>query len=164
MSVRTLLGKRAAAITLTAVVGLGLAACAAPPTASSGGPSDPQLSAMFSALNQDRAASGLPALSWSPQLAGLAGNWAVQMGNVNSLYHQNLGAILNSSDYSAYRTLGENILVGPGGMSAASMEAAWMASPGHRANIQNGNFNVVGIGLHIGPDGRTWAVQDFGGT
>ena len=38
-----------------------------------------------------------------------------------------------------------------------------MASPDHRRNILSGNFNLVGIGYVRGPDGRLWAVQDFGG-
>ena len=66
-------------------------------------------------------------------------------------------------DYQAYYTLGENILVGPGGMSADSIEGAWRASAPHWANITNRSFNVVGIGYVRGPDGRIWAVQEFGG-
>ncbi len=85
------------------------------------------------------------------------------MSNANSLYHQNLSALLSSSDYTAYYTLGENILVGPGSMSPASIEAAWRNSAPHWANISNGSFNVVGIGYTRGPDGRIWAVQEFGG-
>ena len=33
----------------------------------------------------------------------------------------------------------------------------------HRANIMSRSFNVVGIGWYWGPDGRLWAVQEFGG-
>ncbi len=85
------------------------------------------------------------------------------MSNAGSLFHQNLGALLGTSDYNGYNTLGENILVGPGGMSASSIEAAWMASPAHRANILSRAFNIVGISYYRGPDGRIWAVQEFGG-
>jgi uncharacterized protein YkwD len=164
MSVRTLLGKRTAAAMIVVAIAVGITACTPPaPATSTGGPSDPYLSSLFQALNNDRAASGLPALTWSPQLAGLAGAWAVNMGNANNLYHQSLSAIISSPDYASYHTLGENILVGPGSMTPADMEAAWMASAPHRANIQNGSFNIVGIGVYRGPDGRLWAVQDFGG-
>ena len=31
----------------------------------------------------------------------------------------------------------------------------WMNSPGHRANILNGNFTEIGIGLAYAPDGTT---------
>jgi uncharacterized protein YkwD len=85
------------------------------------------------------------------------------MASANNLYHQNLSALMSQPDYSAFYTLGENILVGPGTMSPAQMEAAWMGSAPHRANILSGSFNVVGIGVFRGPDGRWWATQDFGG-
>ena len=156
------LGKRAAAVAMVALVGLGLSACGFANTSASG-PSDPLISAMYQALNQDRAANGLPPLTWSPKLQNSAGTWSNQMANDNSLHHQNLGALISGPDYSGYNTLGENILDGPGNMTAAQMEAAWMASPPHRANITSGNFNIVGIGVYWGPDGRIWATVDFGG-
>jgi uncharacterized protein YkwD len=162
MRVKTFLGRRAAAITLTAIVGLGLSSCGFANTSASP-PSDPYTAGLFNALNYNRAQNGLRPLVWSPKLANTAGSWAWQMAKDNSLYHQNLSALINSPDYAGYYTLGENILVGPGGMSPADMEGAWMASTPHRANILSGNFNVVGIGYFRGPDGRLWAVQDFCG-
>jgi uncharacterized protein YkwD len=162
MHVKTFLSKRAAAVAMTVVIGLGLSSCGFADTSSTG-PSDPYAAALFNSLNYDRAVNGLPPLTYSPKLSNQAGSWADQMSRVNALYHQDLGALLYSPDYAGYRTLGENILVGPGNMSAAGMEGAWMASPPHRANILSGAFNIVGIGYVRGPDGRLWAVQDFGG-
>ncbi len=162
MRVKALVGRRAAAITMTAVVALGLASCGFPNTSSTG-PGDPTVAAMFNALNYDRAVNGLPQLTWSPKLANTAGTWAHQMSNDGTLHHQNLGGLIASPDYAGYYTLGENILVGPGGMTGTQMEGAWMASAPHRANITSGAFNIVGIGYYRGPDGRLWAVQDFGG-
>ena len=162
MHARTFLGKRAAAVVMTAIVGFGLTSCALPNT-SVQGPSDPYTSGLWQALNRDRGANRLAGLTWSPKLANTASNWAHQMANANTLYHQNLSALISSPDYAGYYTLGENILVGPGSMTPDSMEAAWMASAPHRANILSGAFNIVGIGYFRGPDGRIWAVQDFGG-
>ena len=162
MRVKTLLGKRAAAITLTALVALGLSSCGFANT-SSAPPGDSYTAGLFSGLNYNRAQNGLPPLTWSPKLANTAGTWAHQMSNANSLYHQNLGALINSADYAGYYTLGENILVGPGSMTPNQVESAWMASAPHRANILSRSFNIVGIGIYRGPDGRLWAVQDFGG-
>jgi len=165
MRAKTLLGRKLGrttmAIAFCAVVGLGLAGCF--PDTSATPPSDPLVNDMYNALNQDRANAGLPALTWSPKLANNAGTWAYQMATVNSLYHQNLAALIATSDYAPYYTLGENILVGPGDMSGAAMEGAWKASPPHWANISSRSFNVVGIGYVHGPDGRLWAVQEFGG-
>ena len=158
---KTLLGRKTVAIAFLAVVGLGLTGCF--PDTSAAPPSDPLTNELFQSLNQDRASVGLPPLTWSPKLANNAGSWAWQMASANSLYHQNLSAVLNSGDYANYYTLGENILVGPGSMSGASIEGAWRASAPHWANITSRSFNVVGIGYVRGPDGRIWAVQEFGG-
>jgi uncharacterized protein YkwD len=161
MRLKTLAGRKTAAIVLMGVVALGLSGCF--PDTSATPPSDPLTNDLFNALNNDRASVGLPPLTWSPKLANNAGTWAWQMATDNSLYHQNLGALIRTSDFAPYRTLGENILVGPGNLSAAQMEGAWRASPPHWANITSTAFNVVGIGYVYGPDGRIWAVQEFGG-
>src|SRR4051794_28054469 len=124
MHVKMSLRKRAAALVVVLTIGLGLSSCGFANTSSTG-PSDPYAAGLFNALNHDRAANGLPPLSWSPKLANQAGTWAAQMSRTGSLYHQNLSALIVSADYASYRTLGENILVGPGSMTPDSMESAW---------------------------------------
>lgn len=161
MPVRNFLGKKTAAIACAAVLAFTLAGCF--PDTSNTPPSDPTTYQLYTQLNADRQANGLPTLAWSPKLANAAGTWANEMANENSLHHQDLTALLFSPDFGGYYTLGENILVGPGSMTAASMEGAWRNSPPHWANITSRNFNIVGIGYFRGPDGRIWAVQDFGG-
>jgi uncharacterized protein YkwD len=160
MRVKTFVGRKTAAVMLMGVISLGLTGCFA--DTSTTPPSDPLTNGMFNALNYDRVMAGLPALTWSPKLANNAGTWAYQMATDNSLHHQNLSALITTSDFANYRGLGENILVGPGNLTANQMEAAWKASPPHWANISNRSFNVVGIGYVYGPDGRIWAVQEFG--
>jgi uncharacterized protein YkwD len=162
MQVKTLVRRRSAAVAMVLIVGIGLSACGFANTTSTP-PADPYQRAMFNALNYNRVMSGLPPLTWSPKLANTAGTWAHQMSNANSLYHQNLGALISSPEYAGYRTMGENILVGSGGMSPTQVQGTWMNSAPHRANILSGAFNIVGIGYYRGPDGRLWAVQDFGG-
>jgi uncharacterized protein YkwD len=161
MRVKNLLGRKTAAILLVGAVGLGLAGCL--PNTSATPPSDGFTNQLYNSLNQDRASAGLPPLTWSPKLANNASNWAVQMMSANSLYHQNLSGLMGTSDYQGFYTLGENIIVGPGDMSPASLESSWRGSPLHWANITNRSFNVVGIGYARGSDGRIWAVQEFGG-
>jgi uncharacterized protein YkwD len=161
MRVKTLLGRKVVAIAVLAVVGLGLTGCL--PDTSATPPGDPYTDALLNAMNRDRASVGLPPLTWSPKLANNAGGWANIMANDNSLHHQDLGGLLNQPLYAPYHTLGENILDGPGSMTPDSVEAAWRASGPHWANISSQAFNVVGIGYFRGPDGRIWAVQEFGG-
>ena len=46
----------------------------------------------------------------------------------------------------SYRTAGENIAYGQ--RSPQEVVTGWMNSPGHRANILNGSFNKIGIGVY----------------
>jgi uncharacterized protein YkwD len=162
MHIKNVLGRRGAAVIVTLLLAIGLSSCGFANTSSTP-PADPYTNALYNALNYDRALNGLPPLTWGPKLSNTAGTWADQMKRVGSLYHQNLGALINSADYWGYRTMGENIIVAPAGTSAAGLEAAWMNSAPHRANILSRSFNVVGIGYVRGLDGRVWAVQEFGG-
>ncbi|MGV9282074.1 CAP domain-containing protein [Streptomyces sp. NPDC003730] len=54
---------------------------------------------------------------------------------------------------------GENIARGQA--DAQAVMDAWMASPGHRANILNCDFRTLGVGVHFGAGGPWW-TQDFG--
>jgi uncharacterized protein YkwD len=155
-------GRRAAALAVAAVIALGLSSCGFA-DATSTPPSDSFQRALFNALNYDRATVGMSPLTWSPKLANTAGTWAHHMSSVNTLYHQDLTALLYSPDYTNYRSLGENILVGPGSMSANTIESSFRASAPHWANITSSAYNLVGIGYYRGADGRLWVVQDFGG-
>jgi uncharacterized protein YkwD len=130
------------------------------PTASCG--MDAFSSAELSSLNADRAANGLPGLAANGQLTCLAQNWSQYMASTNTFAHQNLSAVLASPGYQGYSTLGENILEGPAGMSAADMNTTWMNSPDHRANILSPAYRWVGIGVATS-GGTVWATEDFGG-
>jgi uncharacterized protein YkwD len=127
---------------------------AAAPTCDGGG------SGVIDAMNGDRAANGLGGLCGNSQLAGIAQSWAQWMADHGLLAHQDLGGVLNGTPFT---TMGENILDGPSAMSAGQMEAAWMQSPPHRANILNGAYRAAGVGIAYGSDGRVWVVVDFGG-
>jgi uncharacterized protein YkwD len=161
MRASTRVRKQAAIVVMAAAIALGTTACF--PNVASTPPTDPYINALFNAMNQDRASNGLPPFSNSPKLENLAGTWAWHMSQANSLSHQDLGSLLNSGDYQGFRTLGENIIVAPGSYTPQQLEASWMASAPHRANILNGAFNIVGLGKFVGPDGQVWAAADFGG-
>ena len=154
--------KRVAIVVAVLAIGVGASACF-PDITPGIGPSDPLKSEVLRHMNYDRAIRGVPQMHYSPKLDNLAGNWAWAMATVYGFVHQDLGSILRGPDFAGWYTLGENILVGPGNMNAGQMEAAWMNSPGHRANILNGNFNAAGVGYFGGPDGRLFVVVNFGG-
>ena len=111
-------------------------------------------------MNGDRAAGGLGGLCGNAQLNNYAQAWANWMAQNASLTHQGLGNILAGT---AFSSVGENILVGPGGMSAGQMESAWMNSPAHRENIMNGAYSAAGVGMAYSSDGQIWVCVDFGG-
>jgi uncharacterized protein YkwD len=147
-------------IVLALAIAIGATAClpdtGPPPTA------DGYQRAMFDAVNRDRANAGLPALTFSPKLSVLAGGHACQMARAGYLFHSDLGATMNSPDFGAYWTMGENVLMAPAYYSAQDLDNLWMGSAPHRANILNGNFNVVGMAACFAGDGQVWAVEEFG--
>ncbi len=64
----------------------------------------------------------------------------------------------------AYLKIGENLALG-NFASDADVVTAWMNSPGHRANILDGQYTEIGVGVARGLyEGHTvyFAVQHFG--
>lgn len=110
--------------------------------------------------NQDRARAGLPPLTWNATLGQNAEAWSQAMSNYGVFAHQNLSYLLSTAEYTVFRTIGENILMSPTPLTASQIEAAFMASPEHRANILNPAFRYIGVG--ISDNGRYVAVE-FGG-
>jgi uncharacterized protein YkwD len=144
---------------VVAVIALTLAAaaCAPPGSPGSGATGD-----MVQAVNQDRGASGLGGLAWDDQLYRLAQSHAQEIAASGSLWHSDIGGWLSLPWMSGWRSLGENLLVAPPGTNAWGAEDMWMGSPPHRANILNGGFNRIGVGVFVDGGGRVWMVALFG--
>ena len=114
--------------------------------------------AFYNATNGDRAANGLAALSYDAAASDVARSWSQTMASNGSLYHNpNLARSIAAQVTPQWTRLGENVGVG---YDVAGLERAFMASPGHRANIL-GDFNRVGIGTVRGSDGRLWVTVVF---
>ncbi|HEY3923766.1 MAG TPA: CAP domain-containing protein [Acidothermaceae bacterium] len=106
------------------------------------------------ATNQARAAAGLPALSVSADLTTAATDQARNMAHAGALFHTpNLG-----SGLCCWVMVGENVGDGP---SVSVIQAAFMASPEHRANILRAAFSQVGIGYVIDGHGTLWVSEVF---
>jgi uncharacterized protein YkwD len=84
-----------------------------------------------------------------------AEGWAAYLSRTGLFYHRSMRVILNSCRATR---VAENIA--RGALSADRMVAAWMASPGHRANILDGRLQKVGVGA-VYLRGRWTVVQDF---
>ncbi len=127
-------------------------------TVNNGTPAENSIAAdMFSRVNAERAARGLPALRWNGSLATNARNWSMSMSGSNNFAHSNLYPLLQQ-----YQTAAENIGVGGSGTRSGAIHTAWMNSTGHRVNLLAPNLDVIGIGVYCAPDGRLWATQQFG--
>jgi uncharacterized protein YkwD len=150
-------GWRRLATPIVAALAVALAAAACLPTSPAPGVSGDT----FDAINHDRAAAGVGALAWDPVLAQWAQNHAHDIAASGTLWHSDLGSLI-SGPLSGYWTLGENLYQGPPGVTGAAVEATWMGSPPHRANVLNGAFNRVGVGVATDGSGQTWVVALFG--
>jgi uncharacterized protein YkwD len=111
-------------------------------------------------LNKERTSRGLVALRASRQLRKVAQNYSGQMVTHSFFAHVGYdGSTLRSRvktgtsylNRVAQWSLGENLYWGSDALATPAQSVdAWMHSPGHRANVLNGRFRDIGIGIAIG--------------
>ena len=133
-------------------------------------------SATLCLLNQQRADHHLAALREHPSLEHAATNYAALMVHEDFFGHVSPSGstMVQRIDRTAYLhgvrgwSLGENLAWGSGSASTpAEIVNAWMHSPPHRANILDGTFREIGIGVASGAptspgqSGATY-VNEFG--
>jgi uncharacterized protein YkwD len=140
-----------------ALLVVAIALLCAPATAL-GSPAGDDASRLYELTNQARAQQGLPALAYDDAAAGVAQSWAAELARSGNLRHNpNLVADVDAHVTRDWTRVGEN--VGYAG-SADQVQAAYMSSPGHRANIL-GSYNRVGIGTVRDGAGRLWTTVVF---
>ncbi len=112
-------------------------------------------------VNRERQARGLGALVMDERLRLLARQHSALMATAGDVDHQLPGEanFLHrlQTQRLRYDTCGENVAFN---RDAASAHAALMNSPGHRANILDGEFNSIGVGVLQTPMG-IYVTQDF---
>lgn len=111
-------------------------------------------------VNVERSKGGLKALTTNSALTNAANVRAKEIKISFSHTRPN-----GSSPFTAlkefninYNAAGENIAYGQ--RSPEEVVKGWMNSPGHRANIMNGNFGKVGIGCYVS-NGTIYWTQLF---
>lgn len=129
-----------------------------PPTPPAPPPAGDWPAQLLALHNQSRRAAGLSSLTADPLLARVAQDHAAWMESTRMLAHSE-GELspfdrLDRVGYR-YREAGENIAFSQ--PDAVSVHAAWMSSPGHRANILGPSFSQVGFGRV-----NTWWCAVFG--
>jgi uncharacterized protein YkwD len=155
---------------LTAVLAL---VCAAPPAVAAAplacrgagqAPSQASIAAVRGAtlclLNRERAQRGLGALRSNRSLRAAASRYAARMSRQDFFAHvaPDGSSMVDRIRRTAYLrgavrrwTVGENLAWGAGRRATpAQTVAAWMASPGHKANILALGFAEIGIGVTLG--------------
>lgn len=126
---------------------------------------DTRAAQVFELTNLERAAAGVDQLILSPELTQAAQDYAEVLARGDCFGHAcgpqaDLRSRVERSGYTDWTRIGENIAAGQ--RSPEEVMAAWMASPGHRANILNPAFREIGIGVvNRGRSGLYW-VQIFG--
>ena len=158
-----------------AVIATAALAAAAPSSASAAcananaNPNDIPLAAAKHAtlclLNQERRSHGLKPLRDNSRLNLASQRHARDMARRNYFAHGDFVGRIRKAHYLAGArswTVGENIAWGSWDLATPNnIVDAWMHSSGHRANILNGRFREIGLGVARGaPVGG----QDRGGT
>jgi uncharacterized protein YkwD len=110
-------------------------------------------------INQDRAAAGLAPLRSNACLAAIALQNAARMAAQGYISHVNGVAV----DLGCRLGLqaGENVGYISSGINDAQMNAMFMASPEHRANIL-GPYHYVGAAWVVAPNGSAYVAVEFG--
>lgn len=105
-------------------------------------------------LNDERATRGLAPLSTEPTLEATAQDYSLAMVQQRFFAHVSPGGQTITQRLAGYVAparswvTGENLAWGQGTLAApAAIVRGWMASPSHRDNILNGQFNEIGIGI-----------------
>jgi len=158
---------------VSALVALALAApgatrAAGPCTAEAGWPAaDAALAAAVVELtNAHRATLGLAPLRVSPTLSAAATWKAQHMAHGGYLAHDDPAPGARSWSQRladcgyAHRFAGENVAMGY--PTAESVLAGWLASDGHRRNIETAGFGAIGVGAARAANGRVYWAQNFG--
>jgi uncharacterized protein YkwD len=150
-------------MSVTVSVRRGLAAacllvCAATPTkASASARHDALEVSIIRAMNQSRAANGLPALHTSSGLARAADAHSASMLRRNVLSHGSFSSRLRR--YTRARRIGENLAW----MTRCDPNAAvqmWLNSPGHRRIMLARSFKRIGVGRRA-RTGSCFITADF---
>ena len=109
------------------------------------------------ATNNKREAHDRVKLSRGKCVQRFARKQARRMADQNRMFHQRMRPILNRCNL---RAVGENVAYGyPTGRSVVR---EWMHSAGHRANILNRQYRLLGMAMRRSDNGTPYAAQVFG--
>lgn len=115
--------------------------------------------AILQYTNAIRTAHGLRPVGHNRELDRIAQDWANKMRDENNLHHR-------PQHWNAYPAHipagGENILQAWDDYSSYQLVKLWYDSPGHRKILLDPKAKTLGLGVATQPNGKLYAVQDFG--
>jgi uncharacterized protein YkwD len=121
------------------------------------------LATWLTLVNADRSAAGVPPLSWDPGLADVAQWRSADLADRGAFEHAlpQGGTVLDvlKGQGVRYVLAAENL--GRCWCEPARIEQVLLESVAHRANVLDGQFRRVGLGLAYASDGRAYYVQLF---
>jgi uncharacterized protein YkwD len=119
---------------------------------------------LFVSVNRARQAQGLPTLKWDEALAAAARRHAGMMAQRGAAEHvfasePNLPSRATKAG-AHFLSLSENVVMGS---DIDLIEAEFLKSPNHRANIVDTDMDSIGVGVVL-RSGQLFAVEDFSKT
>ncbi len=116
-----------------------------------------EANATLALVNSRRATAGLRELVWDNRLVQAAQVRAQEAAERFSHTRPNDTEWWTVNSEIMY---GENLTKGY--FDAPTVVQAWMDSPSHRANIENGSFSSMGVAIFQAPNGSWFWAQAFG--
>ncbi|MEV0158640.1 CAP domain-containing protein [Nonomuraea fuscirosea] len=134
------------------------------PPPASGGVGSAEENEVVRLTNAERAKGGCSALKHDPQLRAAAHGHSADMAAKNYFSHTSQDGRsfldrIKGAGFTGGSGWAENIAAGQ--PSPASVVQAWMNSSGHKANIMNCKYNLIGVGAVKDGKGKIYWTQDF---
>ncbi|MEQ4719776.1 CAP domain-containing protein [Nonomuraea sp. B19D2] len=124
----------------------------------------PQENEVLRLTNIERAKGGCAPLKFDPLLRKAAFGHSADMAKQDYFDHDSKDGRdfmdrVRAAGFTGGNAFAENIAFGQ--LTPASVVQGWMDSPGHRANIMNCRYNLIGVGAAKNSQGRIYWTQDF---
>lgn len=116
----------------------------------------------FDLINEIREERGLEPVSWNEEVARVARIHSQSMAQNDYFSHQGIDGLwvndrAKRNGVRGWRAIGENIAYNRGYDNPAEFAVErWMKSTSHRKNAMHKRWEESGIGVAIGPDGKTF--------
>ncbi len=109
-------------------------------------------------MNQERTERGLVPFAARDDVAAIAGPHSEAMADADDIWHNDAYFTQGTKDALDAQTVGENVAMNA---DVDDAHRRLMNSSGHRANILNPAFTVVGVGVYRQADGTYFVTEDF---